>query len=324
MYQHLMGLVALATFAAVSTAAAMGLALSWRWLEAPRTHGPAVARARLLLLLRLAPVVLGVLACGMTMLAFARHEPRTTVETPGWILLTGASIGVGLAVVGLWRIMVHWRTTSRFLQTVERTATRITLPGVSLPTWQLETAFPLVALAGIWRPSLLVARGILEQVPGDELQVIVKHELAHARQRDNVARLLLTGLPDVLSLGQKWLGVERAWQEASEDAADELATGDDAQARVCLASALVRVARMVGSRAMPAVPLLAFHRGGSVERRVRRLLVSVEPRASAPSHPLVFMTLTLSSSGALAWWLTANVVLLRVHQAIEWLVNTRL
>ena len=210
MYQQLLGLVALATFAAVSTAAAIGLALSWRWLEAPLTHGPAVARARLLLFLRLVPVVLGVLACGVTMLAFARHEPRTTVETPGWILLTVASIGAGLAVVGLWRIVVRWRTTSRFLRTVERTATRITLPGVFLPTWQLDIAFPLVALAGIRRPYLLIARGILEQVPGDELQVIVKHELAHARQRDNVARMLMTGLPDVLSLGQKWLGIERA------------------------------------------------------------------------------------------------------------------
>ena len=54
---------------------------------------------------------------------------------------------------GLWRFIVRWRTTSRFLRTVECTATRVTVPGVSLPTWQLDTAFPLVALAGIWRPS---------------------------------------------------------------------------------------------------------------------------------------------------------------------------
>jgi hypothetical protein len=81
---------------------------------------------------------------------------------------------------------------------------------------------------------------------------------------------------------------------------------------------------MAGSRALPAVPLLAFHRGGSVERRVRRLLVSVEPRASAPPLPPVFMTVTLLSSAALAWWQMADVVLLRVHRAIEWLVNARL
>jgi Zn-dependent protease with chaperone function len=324
MYQQLMALVALATFAVVSTTAAIGMALSWRWLAAPLTRGPAVARARLLLMLRLVPVLLGVLACGVTMLAFARHEPRTTVETPGWILLTAASIGAGLGVAGLWRIMVRCRTTSQFLQTVERTATRVSVPGVSLPTWQIDTAFPLVALAGIWRPCLLVARGVLEQVPADELQVIVKHELAHARQRDNVARLLLFGLPDVLSLGHQWLGLERAWHEASEDAADELATGDDAQARVCLASALVRVARMGGSQAVPALPLLAFHRGGSVERRVHRLLDGVESRLSAPVLWLLsMMTVILLSSGAMAW-LTADIVLLRVHRLIEWLVNVRL
>ena len=90
--------------------------------------------------------------------------------------------------------------------------------------------------------------------------MIVRHELAHARQRDNVARLLLSGLPDVLSLGHQWLGIERAWQDATEDAADELATGDDAQARVCLASALVRVARMVGSQPVPALSVAGVSR----------------------------------------------------------------
>jgi hypothetical protein len=275
------------------------------------------------LLLRLVPVLLGAFACGVSMLAFARYEPRTTIEAPGSILLAWAAIGIGLTVVGLWRLIVHWRSTCRFLQTVERTATRVTLSGVSLPAWQVDTAFPLVALAGVWRPCLLIARGVLEQVPDDELRVIVKHELAHARQRDNVARLVLFGLPDVLNLGLRWPGIERAWQEASEDAADELATGDDEQARACLASALVRVARMVGTQAVPAVPLLAFHRGGSVERRVRRLLDGAERRTSAPSLRRVFMTVILSSSGAFAW-LTADIVLLRMHRAIEWLVNARL
>ena len=118
-------------------------------------------------------------------------------------------------------------------------------------------------------------------------------------------------------------GHRAAWHEAAEDAADELATGDDAQARVCLASALVRVARMAGSRAVPPIPLLAFHRGDSVERRVRRLLDGAETRPIAPSFPLAFTSVVVLSGALGLLWLTADVVLQLVHHAIEWLVNVR-
>ena len=223
--------------------------------------------------------------------------------------------------MGLWRLIVRCRATSRFRRVAARTATRVTVPGASLPVWQVDAAFPLVALAGIWRPHVLIARSVLEQIPDNELQVILKHEIAHARRHDNLVRLLLTGLPDVLSLIQPRVGIERAWHEAAEDAADDLATGDDAQRRVCLASGLVRVARMAERQVAPAVPLFAFHEGESVARRVRRLLDAAQPR-SIPPILLVLMTVALAS-GALGLWLRLDFVLLGVHHATEWLVNAR-
>ena len=300
-YQQLMILVTLATFAAVSTAVAAGLTLFWPRLATSLSQLSAFTRARLLVALRLAPVVVAVLACVVTLLAFVRHEPRATVETPGGILIAGAAAAIALAVMGLWRLIVRCRATSRFLRTVARTATRVTVPGASLPVWRVDAAFPLVALAGIWRPHVLIARCVLDQIPENELQVILTHEIAHARRHDNLVRLLLTGLPDVLSLVQPRAGIERAWHETAEDAADDLATGDDAQRRVCLASGLVRVARMAGQHVAPAVPLFAFHEGESVARRVRRLLDAAQPR-SLPPFLLVLMTVALAS-GALGLWL---------------------
>jgi Zn-dependent protease with chaperone function len=320
-YQLLMILVTLAAFAAASTAAAVCAALSWSRLEARLTRVSSVARARLLFLLRVGPVLAGGVASAITILGFVRHEPRTTLETPGTILLAAAAAGIVFAMAAVCRVVVRGRTTYRFLHTVERTARRVTVPGISLRVLQVDTSFPLVALAGIRQPRLLIARCVLEQVPDHELQVILKHELAHARRCDNLARLLLTGLPDALSLVQGRLGIDRAWHQAAEDAADDLASGDDLQTRLCLASALIRVARMAGPQGA-AIPLLAFHGGESVERRVRRLLHTAEPRPD-PSLPPAFMTLTLVS-GALALWLGADPVLLRMHHAIEWLVNARL
>jgi Zn-dependent protease with chaperone function len=319
-YAQLISLVTLATFAASSTVAAVCIALSWLRLAPAVTHLASVPRARLIFLLRVAPTLVGLFAGGMTILAFLRHEPRSTAEIPGWILLAAAAVGAALFFSGVWRVIVRCWSTYGFLRTVERTATRIDVPTAGLPTWQLDTAFPLVALAGIWRPRLLIARCVLEQIPGDELQVVLRHELAHARQHDNVARLLLTGLPDVLTLAERWLGMERAWSEAAEDAADDLATGDDAEARVCLASALVRVAKLVGRQSAPSIPLFAFHRGESVERRVRRLVDVAAPRSHAPSPPLRFTTIPLLVGALLL--LSPSAVLL-VHHAIEWLVNAR-
>ena len=320
-YQVLIVLVTLVSFAAVSTATAVCIGIFWPRLEASFARIPAGGRARRLVALRLVPIVLALLACGVTMLAFLRHEPADTRETPGLFVVVGAAIGAGLLVTGLWRLTTRCRATNRFLRIVERTATRVTALGVPVPIWQVDTAFPLVALAGIWRPSLLIARSVLEQIPRDELQVILEHELAHARRHDNAVRLLLSGLPDVLNLVRP--GIERAWHETAEEVADQMAAGDDARLRVHLASALVRVAKMAGTQAAPALPVLAFHNGESVERRVRRLLNRPEPRATVSSLPIAVMAAVLLSAGV-GLWLGADTVLLEAHRAIEWMVNARL
>jgi hypothetical protein len=322
-YEQLLTLVTLAAFAASSTAAAVCIAVSWHRFTGTLSHVRSGTRARVLLALRAAPTMVAAIASAATILAFRRHEPAATMEIPGSILLAGASLGAGLAMIALWRAASRCWRTSRFLQAVESGATRVTIPGVRLPVWQLDTEFPLVALAGICRPRLLVARRVLEQLPEDELHVVVRHELAHARRRDNVARLLLTALPDILIFAGKPLGLERAWDAAAEDASDDLATADDGRARVLLASALVRVARMASGHVPPAVPLLAFHSGESVERRVRRLIDPVAARRDiAPFRAGLFSCAVL-----LGGWIlfqTFDPLLLGVHDAIEWLVNARL
>ena len=321
-YLQLIILVPLATFAAVSTAAALCLALAWSTRGDPLTPVRARARAKRLLLWRLSPVVLGLLAAAVAVLAFLQHEPRATVETPGPVVLAAACVTVALTLLAGWRVMHRCRITTRFLESVECTATRVTLRGFPLAAWQVDTDFPLVAVVGIWRPRLLIARRVLERIPPDELDVVLGHELAHAQQRDNIPRLFIAGLPDVIGLADRWLDIERAWEMAAEDAADDLAAGDDVHARTCLASALVRVAKMARSPGVPAVPLLAFHRGDSIERRVRRLLDRPDARSGSSCLPLAVIVAALMS-GAVGAWLTADVVLLKAHHAIEWMVNVR-
>ena len=317
-YTQLMILVTLAAFALSSTAAVVVLGLAWPRLTSGLARVLPAARARLILLLRLAPTLVGGCLSVVTLIAFLRYEPRSTAERPGFVLLAAAALGAGLLLAGFWRVALRGWRTFRFLQAVQRTAAPLTLPGVGLPAWQLDTLCPLVAIAGVWRPRFLIARRVVEQIPGDELLVIVRHELAHVRQHDNVARLLLTGMPDVLALAERWLGIGRTWSAAAEEAADDLATGDDPEARVCLASALVRVAKMA-ARQPASLPLLAFHDGDSIERRVGRLLGAAAPGAPAPLASMGYVTIALLAGTVPL--LGSNAFLLGLHHAIENLVN---
>ena len=330
-YELLLILSALATVAAVNTATGAGIALAWPRLARAFAGLESRSRARALLALRLVPAFAAALMCILTVVAYLRHEPVSTTEVPGWMLIAGASFGASLAAAALGRVIVRCWKTRCFLEAVERNATPVTLPGVHLPAAQVETAFPLIALAGIWRSRLLVARGVLAEMPAEELEVVLQHELAHARHRDNIARLVLAALPDVLSVAERWLGIERAWREAAEDAADDCATGDDARARVCLASALVRVSRMIGEQAPLPVPLLAFHDGESIDRRVRRLVDERRPvkgRASVPVEPPFAASRSSRSLAAIipiaaviVLLLKLDHILLSVHEVIEWFVH---
>jgi hypothetical protein len=320
-YHQLMLLVTLATFALASTAAAACLGPCWQHLHAPLNRLSALGRARLLIALRLAPLGAGVLASVVAVLAFARYEPRNAVETPGWILIAVACAALGLVAAGLCRAWAGRRATDRFLRTLERTATPVSLPGVSQTAWQVNVAFPLVAVAGIRKPRFVVARCVLEQIPADELTVIVRHELAHIRQHHNLLQLLLTAIPDALGPLQRWTGIDRMWLEAFEDAADDLAAGADERTRACLASALIRVARMSEPHPGPAVPLLAFHSGHSVERRVKRLLDAPQ---LPDSRPRAGAFVTIALLGGALFLVNSDAVLVAAHEAAEWLVNARL
>jgi hypothetical protein len=321
-YGPLLAIVTLAAYAAASSGAAAFIAVAWSRNVARLAALPAITRARLILAGRLGPAIVGALGCGVTLTAFLRHEPGAMIETPGWPLFVAAAFALILAGMSVALLIVRSWRTSRFFRAAERAARPVTLPGVTLPAWQVETAFPLVALAGVWRPRLLIARRVLEQLPDDELQVVLQHELAHARQRDNVARWLVAGLPDALGLAEPWLGLERAWHDAAEDAADDLATRNDPPARARLASALVRVARMAGRQPHQAIPLLAFHKGESIERRVRRLIGAPVARSPVPARLAVFAAIAVLAA-AFGLWANVNLVLLAVHRATEWLVNAR-
>jgi beta-lactamase regulating signal transducer with metallopeptidase domain len=147
------------------------------------------------------------------------------------------------------------------------------LPGTSSAIYCIDSDFPVISLAGVLRPRLFVSSKVLSSCTPEELSVVLAHETAHRRSRDNLKRLLMRLSPDFLALTSTAGSMERTWSASSDLAADETATGGDLDARTDLAAALVKVARLAAGRRFPLDVLAsAFLQGESIDRRVRTLV----------------------------------------------------
>jgi Zn-dependent protease with chaperone function len=266
--------VALAAFAMANLAVSALVPALWRrraWTSAP-------VSADDLRHLRLLPAVVAAASMTLAALSFVFFEPRRQ-ETIGLVMLALAGLAGALLVASTVRLVRLVGVSRRAARGWMRGATPITLEGWQRPAFAIESTFPIVAVVGVWRPSLIVARSVLAACTAEELRAIVAHERGHADRADNTGRLLLAVTPDVLS----WLPFSTrfaaAWHDAAEDAADDCAATLGDRGRLWLAEALIRVARLTpkGLTAPAVVPTSALYRGESIERRVRRLVTPPAP-----------------------------------------------
>jgi beta-lactamase regulating signal transducer with metallopeptidase domain len=155
------------------------------------------------------------------------------------------------------------------------------LTGTGIRAYAVRDRFPVVALVGIWRPRLFIARQVLSTLSRSELRVVIAHEVAHRRAWDNAKRTLLAWTPDVLGWLAAGRRLERQWAAEAERAADRSAAGGSRRQGIDLAGALVKVSRLASAPAPP-VPLFStFHERGAVGDRVRRLVIApVDERTS--------------------------------------------
>jgi beta-lactamase regulating signal transducer with metallopeptidase domain len=175
-----------------------------------------------------------------------------------------ALIIVAAAVRGLHGI---W-ATRRLSRSWACSARALDIAQFPIPAFVIEAPFPVVAIVGIRRQRLYVARQVVEQCSAEEFEAIVAHERAHLRHGDNFSRLLLLSVPDVLIFTPMARRLEQRWAEASEEAADDEVA--QAGAGLALASALCKVARL--ARGSLPIPAIALHNGEGVAHRISRLI----------------------------------------------------
>jgi len=304
------GIIALGVFFLVYVALSLLVGVGWRALRRDRRRVSS-AMAYGLRILPLAAAL--VVVAAFTVPSFLRFEPRWDDEPMGSAVLALASAGAVILIFGIINALLAWMRTSRSVSSWTSDSRTLELEA-TVPAFQTPESAPLLAVAGLCRPKLLVsgcARRLLD--PG-ELDVAIRHELAHVRSRDNLKKLLLR------ASAFPFLGaLERAWLEAAEINADDEAVTDERSA-LDLASALLKASRLSPHILGPELAMdLVSGAPGAVAARVERLL-SWTPRVRRQRR-LLPIAVPAAVVAVMAAGLAYTWVLARVHQFTEFLVR---
>ncbi|MFL6254349.1 MAG: M48 family metalloprotease [Pyrinomonadaceae bacterium] len=329
MYALLCICLTLSALLALNALASALVGVVWRAL-APRVQGwDAGTRAKLLFALRVSPLaVAAALAFALIVPSYLLYEPHDSGEDVGFKLLALACVSAAGVLLAAWRVARTWLATRRLARDWMRCAEPFEVEGSQVPAFRIRHTFPVIAVIGVLRPRLFVASQVFGALTEAELAAALAHERGHVAGRDNLKRALLQAGEDALLHAPLGRSLRRAWQRESEMAADEFAAGAGPSAALDLASAIVKISKLIPRGARPTLPAGAHLLGDGddgTSRRVRNLLrlASNTKSARAGLHtrsPLAAaLCLCLFTAGALL--LTHSSILETTHTAIEQVVE---
>ena len=296
MYTFLGITLVLALLLTINATATMVAAGVGRFCKPLLRKCSARTRAEIVFVMRIGPPVIAIVAIAAFMIpSYLKYEPHTTDEFVSWklgALAALSAIGVGLAA---WRGLRSWLATRSLLRDWLSSSKRIELNGISVPTFVLNHSFPIIAVVGAIRPRLFIATHVLESLSEEELAAAIAHEYGHLAASDNFKRSVMRISRAALLIIPCGRSLDRAWSEASESAADEYAAQESSFVALNLASALVRIARMIPKgqhQVMPAAVsafLIGSEDSPGVKVRVRRLveLAATDRRLLASNASIV-------------------------------------
>ena len=281
------------------------------------------AAARYLIVLRLLPFALAILfVIALCVPSYLWLEPAASSERVGVLSVILGFLGAAAWLISIARSIHSLMASWRHNRLCRLAGVHTPIPGESSSLLVVESDAPLLAMSGLFRPRLLISRGVLQTLSSEELSAALLHEHAHLTSRDNAKRLFLLLAPDIFPFFQPLRALEHSWSRLAEWAADDEATAGDSNRSVSLAAALIQVARMGSAPRMPylSTSLLACDR--DLSARVDRLLHPVAParHVSKPAqHHL--RTAAFLLAGCLTALLLTPSALSSVHQLLELLLH---
>lgn len=303
--------VSLAFFVLLYGMLSLLVVLAWRCIR----FIPTVSErglANLLFVARVLPLVSALLITLFLVIpSFDILEPRAIDEQVGRRPLVLGVCALLLIGWGLWRVIAAQRRTSRLVERWFKGAVPLQ-SGEAAATFQSRPEAPPLILVGVCRPKVLVSESTVALLSLKELQIALRHELAHMRSYDNLKKMMFRLSP--------WPGMkklETAWSQAAELTADATAVSS-ARDAVDLAAALVKLSRLVPVAVTPACTVGFVT--SSVETRVARLLAWEEHGAIASRGRLWHAAVPIATA-VVAIALSYGPALALTHEITEWLIR---
>ena len=305
--------IALAVFVLLYVPVSLLIARIWQVLWRSLTLTSCRKSADFLFTLRILPAVIAaIVTFAFTVPSFLLLEPRNAEENVGTLpILLGAACCV-LFLAGVLRTVRAQRETSRMIGQWLDGSTLLE-PCATVPVFQTSKDAPGMTVAGVRDPKVLISEAAVAMLTPAELRTALKHEVAHVRFCDNLKRLLfrLAAFP---GMG----GLERAWSEEAELAADDAAVSSPSEA-LDLAAALIKVSRLAPVACGTELVSGLLHSSTALRKRVERLCSwRTSPVSRKPNWWLVMPPAVLSLAGVVVSY---NSVLTQLHVLTEWLVR---
>jgi Zn-dependent protease with chaperone function len=301
-------------YVSLSLAVSRGWNLIRRWFQ-PRS---ARSSADLLFILRVLPLVLSsAVTLGFTLPSFLLLEPRSTNEAVGSVPLAlgfCCLILIGVGVARAWmaqlrasRALVKWLDGSMLLET------EVTESGEAVPVFRTGNDAPTLTVAGVCSPKVLVSEAAVAMLSPAELRTALRHEIAHALRYDNLKKLVFR-----FSVFPAMAGLEHAWSEETEMAADDAAVSSFHDA-LDLAAALIKVSRLGTMESSGELTMALLHSSTALRARVQRLVAWKKERK--PQTHRSWWYAIPAAAAVVVVVATYGSVLNQMHAVTEWLVQ---
>jgi Zn-dependent protease with chaperone function len=301
-------------YVSLSLAVSRGWNLIRRWFQ-PRS---ARSSADLLFILRVLPLALSsVVTLGFTLPSFLLLEPRSTNEAIGSAPLAlgfCCLILIGVGVARAWmaqlrasRALVKWLDGSMLM------GSQVTESGEAVPVFRTGKDAPTLTVAGVCAPKVLVSEAAVAMLSPAELRTALRHEIAHALRHDNLKKLVFR-----FSVFPVMAGLEHAWSEETEMAADDAAVSSFNDA-LDLAAALIKVSRLGTMESSGELTMALLHSSTALRARVQRLVTWKKERKPQTHRGWLYAIPVAAAVVVLV--ATYGSVLNQMHAVTEWLVQ---
>jgi len=251
--------------------------------------------------------------------SFLLLEPRAGSEAIGPMPSILGVCGLVLQIWGIRNAAIAWMRASRMLGRWSLEATFISSspirPQKSVSVLRTSGDVPPLIAAGIFRPTVWLSRAAEFVLNDRELQSALRHEAVHVQKRDNLRKLImrLVAFPGMN-------GLERAWRERTEMAADDAAVSSASEA-LDLAAAVIKLSRLASLQPPGEVTMALVHSPAeSVNARVERLMAWKEQHNASSGYSLQYK-LCAAAIAVTTLAVTYNYLLVRMHAVTEWLVR---